>query len=117
LDARILIREACKSDAEAVFKFCEHTFSWGDYIPQVWNAWLESSDSKTFVAVINESPVGIMNILIPKHGEAWLRGARTHPDYRRCGIATTLTNTCLKYAAKNGVKVVRLATESNNFTA
>lgn len=115
--AKIVVREAREDDREAVFKFCKHTFPWGDYIPQVWDSWLKETNSKTFVATINDSPIGIMNVLIPKRGEAWLRGARTHPNYRRHGIATALTNACLKYAAQTNAKVARLATESNNFIA
>lgn len=52
-----------------------------------------------------------------KPHEAWLRGARTDPNYRRKGVATAITRKCLEYARKKGTKVVRLVTESDNKAA
>ncbi|MCS7124011.1 MAG: GNAT family N-acetyltransferase [Candidatus Bathyarchaeota archaeon] len=108
------VREAFKSDRDAVFDFCRHTWSWGDYIPHVWDQWLQEPNGKVFVAVLDGAPVGIQHISIDKPGEAWLSGARTAPRYRRMGVATAITAKCLEYAKSMGVKVVRLATESDN---
>ncbi|MEM3549688.1 MAG: hypothetical protein QXN87_00810 [Candidatus Bathyarchaeia archaeon] len=33
----ICIRQAIASDREVVFEFCSKTWSWGDYIPKVWD--------------------------------------------------------------------------------
>ena len=32
----IKIRTATKADKEEILSFCSNTFSWGDYIDQVW---------------------------------------------------------------------------------
>lgn len=92
------IRPAQQSDKEAVFKFCEHTFNWGDYITNVWDRWLEEEQARLFAATLNNKPVGIMRVSLQKPGEAWLQAARTDPDYRHKGIATALTTACLKWA-------------------
>lgn len=113
----IAIRPAEQSDKEAVFEFCQHSFDWGDYIFHVWNRWLEEENAQLFTALVDAQPVGIMRISIPKPGEAWLQAARTHPDHRRRGIATALTNGCLKWAKDKGVKIARLATDSDNYAA
>lgn len=111
------VREARESDREAVFEFCRHTWSWGDYIPQVWDKWLREANGKVFVATVNGVPVGIQHITIDKPGEAWLSGARTAPQYRRRGVATAITGKCLEYAKSVGVKVARLVTEAANTAA
>ncbi|MEM3874064.1 MAG: GNAT family N-acetyltransferase [Candidatus Bathyarchaeia archaeon] len=113
----IHVREAREDDREAVFEFCRHTWSWGDYIPHVWDKWLKEPNGKVFVATLDGVPIGIQHITIDKPGEAWLSGARTAPQYRRMGVATAITEKCLEYARSMGVKVARLVTESNNVAA
>jgi ribosomal protein S18 acetylase RimI-like enzyme len=115
---QIHVREARDSDREAVFEFCRKTWSWGDYIPHVWDKWLREANGKIFVAASDdEKPIGISHITIDKPGEAWLSGARTAPNYRRMGVATAITMKCLEYAKSMGVKVARLVTESDNKAA
>lgn len=114
---QIHIRPARQSDKEAVFKFCEHTFDWGDYIPDVWDNWLKEKQARLFTATLNSKPVGVMRVSMQKPGEAWLQAARTHPDYRRKGVATALANACLKWAKNKGAKIARLATDSDNYVA
>jgi GNAT superfamily N-acetyltransferase len=114
---KLTIRPAQQSDREAIFKFCKHTFDWGDYVPNVWDMWLKEKQAKLFTATLNSKPVGIMHVSIQKSGEVWLQAARTDPNYRRRGIATTLTNACLKWAEHKGAKTARLSTDSDNYAA
>lgn len=111
------IRPAQLSDKEAVFKFCEYTFNWGDYITNVWDRWLEEEQARLFAATLNNKPVGIMRVSLQKPGEAWLQAARTDPYYRHKGIATALTTACLKWAKTKGAKTAMLATDSDNQVA
>lgn len=114
---KIYVGKARSSDRKAVFKFCEKTWSWGDYIPRVWDRWLKEKNGRVFVATINGVPVGISHLSIDKPHEVWLGGARTDPNYRRMGVATAITKKCLEYAKRKGAKVARLVTESNNIAA
>jgi RimJ/RimL family protein N-acetyltransferase len=114
---RISVRNARGLDREAVFKFCQNTWSWGDYIPRVWDKWLKPKDGRLLVATIDGVPVGISKVTVDKPHEAWLRGVRTDRNYRCKGVATTITRKCLEYARKKGVKVARLVTESDNKAA
>ena len=117
LDSKIHVRKARPSDRDAVFKFCMKTWSWGDYIPKVWDKWLKEKNGRAFVATIDEVPVGISHLSIDKPHEVWLSGARTDPNYRRMGIATAITKKCLEYAKRKAAKVARLVTESDNIAA
>jgi len=114
---KIHVRKARASDREAVFKFCKKTWSWGDYIPKVWDKWLKEKSGKVFIATIDQIPVGITHLSLDKPYEIWLSGARTDPNYRRIGVATAITKKCLDYAKQKGVKVARLTTESDNIAA
>jgi len=114
---QIRVRRARTSDRAAVFKICEKTWSWGDYIPKVWDRWLKDKNSRVFVAIINETLVGITQLSIDKPHEVWLRGARTDSNYRRMGVATAITKKCLEYAKRKGAKVARLVTETDNIAA
>ena len=111
------MRKARSSDREAVFRFCEKTWSWGDYVPKVWDKWLKERNGGVFVATINGVPVGISHLSVDKPGEVWLSAARTDPNYRRMGVATVITKKCLEYAKKKGAKLARLVTGSNNKAA
>jgi len=114
---KIYVRKARSSDREAVFKFCEKTWSWGDYIPKVWDKWLREKNDRVFVATINSVPVGISHLSMDKPHEVWLSAARTDPKYRRIGVATAITKKCLEYAKRKGAKIARLVTESDNTAA
>ena len=117
LKPKIYVRRAHSSDREAVFKFCEKTWSWGDYIPDVWDKWLKDKSGRVFIATIGDVPVGITHLSIDKPHEVWLSGARTDPNHRRMGVATAITRKCLDYAKRRGAKVARLTTESDNIAA
>lgn len=114
---QLSIRPAQQSDKEVVLKFCEHTFDWGDYIPQVWDRWLPERQARLFTATLNDKPVGIMRVCLQKPSEAWLQAARTDPQYRRRGVATALTDACLQWAVKREAEIVRLGTDSDNQVA
>jgi len=116
-EPRIFVREARASDREAVFKFCEKTWSWGDYIPEVWDRWLKEEKGRVFVATINGVPVGISHLSVDSSDEVWLSGARTDPNYRRKGVMTAITKKCLEYAKTKNAKVARLVTDSDNAAA
>lgn len=117
MKTRIYVRKARDSDRDAVFRFCEKTWSWGDYVPKVWDRWLKEENGRVFVATINGMPVGISHLSIDKSHEVWLSGARTDSNYRRMGVATAITNKCLEYAKRKGAKIARLVTGSDNIAA
>ncbi|MDC8438309.1 MAG: GNAT family N-acetyltransferase, partial [Candidatus Nitrosotenuis sp.] len=58
------IRHVKNSDREQVLAFCQNTFSWGDYIQNVWDLWLSEG---LFIAAENKkAPVGICHATFTK---------------------------------------------------
>lgn len=82
----IVIRNAVDSDKSVILNFCQNTFSWGDYIQDVWNSWLSEGN---LLIIENEHPVGITHALFSKN-QVWIEGIRINPDFRRQGLSKKL---------------------------
>jgi RimJ/RimL family protein N-acetyltransferase len=113
------IRPARKSDKPQVLGFCINTFSWGDYIDQVWDHWIsDNKHGRLFVATEDGAlgnVVGVSHVAIcPKGRSAWLEGVRVRPDCRRSGVATQLLDAMLAYASRNGAKHASAIVSSEN---
>tara|TARA_B110000014_G_scaffold236723_1_gene202174 strand:- start:153 stop:932 length:780 start_codon:yes stop_codon:yes gene_type:complete len=80
------IREATSFDKNLVMKFCKNTFSWGDYIDQVWSSWLKEGSLFLFE---KESPIGICHAFYFEN-QIWIEGIRIDPNFRRQMIASKL---------------------------
>ena len=81
------LREAESSDKSQILEFCKNTFSWGDYISDVWDYW--SLEGNLLVLTENKIPVAI------SHGsfnekQLWIEGIRVDKNFRRKGFARHL---------------------------
>jgi ribosomal protein S18 acetylase RimI-like enzyme len=114
--SRPYIRAARAGDREAVFRFSQHTWEWGDYIPLVWARWLAEADGKLLVTTISGRPVALGHVVMAASGEAFLEGLRVDPEYRQSGLATAMTRRLLKETGQLGANIVRLATLASNTT-
>ena len=82
----IIIRDANALDKIPVLEFCKDTFSWGDYVEQVWDFWL--SERHLFLAE-KQFPVGICHAFYSED-QIWIEGIRIDPNFRRQNIASEL---------------------------
>jgi len=82
----MMIREANSFDKIQILKFCIDTFSWGDYIDQVWDSWL--SEGNLFIFE-KQFPVGICHAFYSED-QIWIEGIRIDPNFRRQKIASKL---------------------------
>ena len=78
------IRNANNSDKIPILKFCKNTFSWGDYVDQVWDFWLSEGHLLLFEEM---SPVGICHVSSSKD-QIWIEGIRVDKNFRRKKIAS-----------------------------
>ncbi len=111
---RISIRRARPGDKEAVLRFSEHTWEWGDYIPLVWGKWLNEPKSRLLVATKQKTPVAIIHAVMVSREEGWLEGLRVDPEFRKMGVAGRMTRQGLKELEELGARVVRFITSSAN---
>ncbi len=91
-----MIRNANASDKSHILKFCKDTFSWGDYVDQVWDFWLSEDHLFLFE---KQFPVGICHALYTKD-QIWIEGIRIDPNFRKQKIASEL----VKHAESIGEK-------------
>jgi len=82
----MMIREANSLDKIPILKFCKDTFSWGDYIDQVWDSWLSEGNLFLFE---KQFPVGICHAFFSED-QIWIEGIRIDPNFRRQKIASKL---------------------------
>lgn len=82
----IVIRDAINSDKFSVLNFCKDTFSWGDYIQDVWDYWLSESN---LLVIENQYPVGVCHAFFSKN-QVWIEGIRINSNFRRQGFASDL---------------------------
>lgn len=111
------IRRGTLQDLEQVTEFTRATFSWGDYLPQVWERWVESAHGDLLVAEASGQPIGTIRVSYLGNGEAWLEGVRVHPEFRERGIASRLIQAAHERAVKNNCRVIRLETYVHNTPA
>lgn len=109
------IRPARPEDKAAVAAFTTDTFSWGDYVADVFDSWLESPHGQILIAAneIDEA-IGMARVTMLSASEAWAQAARVHPDHRRQGIGSRLTDAGERWAIEQGALVIRLLTEDWN---
>ncbi|MDH3737447.1 MAG: GNAT family N-acetyltransferase, partial [Nitrosopumilus sp.] len=81
-----MIREANISDKIHILKFCKDTFSWGDYIEQVWDFWISEGNLFLFE---KQFPIGICHTSYSED-QIWIEGIRIDPNFRRQKIASKL---------------------------
>jgi ribosomal protein S18 acetylase RimI-like enzyme len=111
------IRPATAADRDAVLAFCQETFTWGDYIADVWDHWLSDPDGILLVADVAGQPVAVGHGRLLSATEAWLEGLRVQADHRRHGIADGMNAAGCDWAKARGATVARLATDSTNTPA
>jgi GNAT superfamily N-acetyltransferase len=103
------IRDAKPSDKQTVLDFCKDTFSWGDYIADVWDFWILQGN--LFVAEENDVPIGLSHLVFMDDRQAWLEGIRIHPNHRRKGYGRRIISHCESIANS---KTIRMIIESDN---
>ena len=111
----ITIRDAEQGDKNEILSFCANTFSWGDYIEQVWDLWMQDDLGKMLVADTDGKKVGLSHVaLCPNSNSIWLEGVRVHPMFRRLKIAATLIDEMEIYGIEHGaVEALAIVAEEN----
>ena len=110
------IRSSTKQDKNKILNFCKETFSWGDYIHEVWDSW--ENDNGLLVVEENNTPIGMCHG-VQYHNEKmlWIEGIRIHQDYRKHGYATELITHFEKIAITSGLMSVNMLIESENINS
>src|SRR5262249_37031 len=90
------------------------TWAEGDYIAEVWDAWMADSKGRFLVAEVEGSPVGVGHLAMLSPTEGWLEGIRVAPDARQHGVGTALMRALAPEGRDRGADVRRVFTEKEN---
>jgi len=107
----VQIRDAISHDKEFVLEFCKNTFSWGDYIVDVWDSWI--SEGKLFVVAENSTIIGICHTAILDE-QVWIEGIRIHPKYRKQGYGRKIIEFAESYGKSKFCRIARMIIDSEN---
>jgi GNAT superfamily N-acetyltransferase len=106
----VRVREARPDDHEAVAAFTRETWpdrETGDYLPDVYPAWIEGEGKYTPVVEVDGEIGGIAQCVLLSEREAWCQGMRVDPDHRGEGVARRLTGALFDWARDRGALVAR----------
>jgi len=108
-----LPRLAQSSDKKDVLNFCQNTFSWGDYIHEVWDNWINEGN---IVVIENDQiPVSMAHVgLYPNEKMIWIEGIRVNQNFRKKGLAQKMIHHFESNAKSQGFKISRMLIASEN---
>ena len=107
----VLIRQAKNSDKNTVLDFCKSTFSWGDYINDVWDYWI--LEGNLLVLTENDTPVALCHGSFFEN-QVWIEGIRVNEKFRKKGFAKKLVFESEMLAKKQNCKISKMLIETNN---
>ena len=107
----VIIREAKASDKNLVLEFCKTTFSWGDYIGDVWDSWI--TEGNLLVLIENNIPVAICHISFFDK-QVWIEGIRVNENFRKKGFAKELVLKSESIAKNKNCLISKMLIETNN---
>lgn len=113
----LIVRTGLHSDVAIIAEWTRETFSWGDYVARMFDRWLDDAAGTVIVAELDGSPVAMGRVAMVGPGEAWAQGMRVHPDHRREGIGTSVSEAMWSWATGRGARIVRVAIEGWNVPA
>jgi GNAT superfamily N-acetyltransferase len=110
----IVCRPALPKDTPEVMDFTARIWSGEDYVPQVWQMWMEDPNGQLAVAEYGSRVVGLGKVTRLSPVDWWLQGLRVHPDFQGHGVASHLHNYQLAWWEHNGSGSLRLTTYYKN---
>lgn len=106
----MIIRLAKQTDKSKILEFCHNTFSWGDYIEDAWDHWI--NEGNLFI-LENDFPLGLAHAYL-SNDQVWIEGIRIHPQYRRKHYASKLIEKIENLAREKGKLFSFILTDVSN---
>lgn len=112
--APITVRPATMDDLPRILDIGSRTWDGEDYIPNVAERWLASTQGIFAVAELDGVVCGFGRLAFhdPRHG--WLEGLRVDAAYQRRGAARAIDRYLMDTAFRAGVSTLRFSTAADN---
>lgn len=112
--SKVVCRPALWKDTDEVLELSSHIWEGDDYLPRVWEEWLNDPAGMLGIAEMGGRVVGTFKLTKFSQEEWYLEGLRVHPDYQERGIASHIHDYVLETWRRMGKGVLRLTTGSYN---
>ena len=111
----VLCRPALARDHADVTEFCKGILDGDDYVPEVWDDWLNDPNGLLAVAESNGQAIGCSKITLISKGQWWLEGFRVDPKYQGLKVGSRLHSYVTNWWIEKGDGTLRLMTDAGNF--
>jgi GNAT superfamily N-acetyltransferase len=111
----IIYRPAVEGDRDDVIEFCKGIWEGDDYVPYVWDDWIQDTSGLLAVAELDGHAIGCSKITQISPGQWWLEGFRVDPKYQGHKVGTHLHDHVTNWWLENGDGIIRLMTDAGNF--
>jgi len=110
----LAIRSARRDDKKRILEISAQIWDGGDYVPSVFDSWVDDADSELAVAEQDGLVIAFARRgwLVP--GYAWLQGIRSDPAHRGHGAGRAITEHFIAQARREGADTIGLSTYIDN---
>lgn len=112
---QVVCRPALARDHADVAEFCKGIWDGGDYVPDMWEEWLNDSKGLLAVAEMDGQVIGCSKITWMSEGQWWLEGFRVDPKYQGLKVGSRIHEYVTDWWLEHGDGILRLMTKSDNF--
>ncbi|MDA0756648.1 MAG: GNAT family N-acetyltransferase [Crenarchaeota archaeon] len=106
-------RLAQSFDKKDVLNFCKNTFSWGDYIHEVWDNWI--NEGNLIVIENDQIPISMAHsVFYPAEKMIWIEGIRVSENFRKKGMAEKMIHHFENKAKSQDFEISRMLIASEN---
>lgn len=112
----LIVRLARPEDRADVFEISSTVWDGNDYIPYVWDAWIDEDSERGFLMVgeTDRKVVAVQHVELQRERIAWLEGIRVHEQYRNRGLARRMLKSGLEMSRASDRVRARLSVSSQN---
>ena len=109
----ITLRKGNLKDKSEISELCKNIWNGKDYLPVVWNDWINNSNSSFIIADLENEIVAVYHVY-SFNSEIWLESLRVKEQYRHQGIANYLIKDLITTVQSKQIDNIRLTTSIEN---
>lgn len=110
----VRVRQATPRDTSSMLEITRAVWEGNDYVPYVWDDWLDHSGGYASVAEVHGEIAGLMHTDVQPDGVGWMEGIRVRDNMQSQGIGLKLLEDGIEWARRAGCSRLRLATYGAN---
>jgi GNAT superfamily N-acetyltransferase len=113
---RLSIRQGITADFPLVKQICADVNGGNDYIPEVWEEWINNPQNLAFIVEMDRQPAGLYFLRLGVAGltTGWLQGVRVSSAFRKQGLAGYILEEAIRQSRELGMCYLQYVTAQEN---